>query len=202
MSERKRVRGQNAKYSLNPVQVDSSTWFYEEPKGLLIVRQCRNLDGEYIQTEQFTIPWRKLISSVDRHKATRRKLSDLIERVEKATGPDREIDYEIARTIEGYANAPTDLEGIQAADHGAGIWPDGGQPGRYTASLDAAIALVERVLPDANCYGVEKDPRSWIAHVSRNQVDSGHWLKEAEHKTAPLALLSALLRALSIKETE
>ena len=66
---------------------------------------------------------------------------------------------------------------------------------RYTDSIDAAIALCKRVLPDANCYGVGKDKTGWSAFVSRNSVESGHWLVEAEAHTAPIALCLAIMKA-------
>jgi hypothetical protein len=67
---------------------------------------------------------------------------------------------------------------------------------RYSGSIDAALALVERLLPDANTYGISKTPKEWEAFVSRNYVKEGHWLHEEQAPTGPLALLAALLSAL------
>lgn len=106
-------------------------------------------------------------------------LKELLERCKAATGPDRNTDA----MLHHFA-----LDGV-----GTGNWHD--SP-RYTASVDASLALVERKLPDANCYGVEREPRGWTAYVSRNEVPSGHWLNEATGSTAPLAILCALLQAL------
>jgi broad specificity phosphatase PhoE len=77
-------------------------------------------------------------------------LSALLERVEAATGPDRGLDVFIAQAVE----KPTDMlngmmfdEAIERFPHDlAGIanhWPIA----PYTSSLDAALALVARVLP-------------------------------------------------------
>lgn len=134
---------------------------------------------------------------------TRPKPEQLVERLEKATGPDRNLDFAIH---EAFFPMPQERitpnvklpEGFGKDAMSLAMDP---RPS-YTASLDAAIVLVERVLPEANCYGVEKDPRSWTGYVSRNNVDNGHWLKEAEHKTAPMALLLALLRALRNDDKE
>lgn len=68
-------------------------------------------------------------------------------------------------------------------------------------SIDAAVALVERVLPDANTVGVEKNPKRATGYVARNYVHSGHWMREADAATPPLAILAALLSALEQKES-
>lgn len=59
-------------------------------------------------------------------------LQSLLERVEGATGADREIDSRLNRLA--YGDTPV-------------LWPKGSRSKPYTASLDAALALVERVLP-------------------------------------------------------
>lgn len=52
--------------SLKPQQVDASTWFYEEPKGICVVRQLRNKDDVLVQSDMFYLPWRKVAASVER----------------------------------------------------------------------------------------------------------------------------------------
>ena len=120
--------------------------------------------------------------------AQREDLQHLRERVERATELDaelfREVVYEVMENggdlSAAFARRREVLELFAVG-----------------ARLDAALALVERVLPAANCMGVERSPAGWTAYVSRNYVHDGHWLYEAEARpTAPLALLSALLRAL------
>jgi len=44
------------KYRLEPITIDANSWFYEGPKGLLIVHEARDKDGTFIQTDQFIIP--------------------------------------------------------------------------------------------------------------------------------------------------
>ena len=82
------------------------------------------------------------------------ELGELIERVEKLTGPDREVDCEIAWAT-GWDIEATNYSGTwrrafpswrgvgERTHRAADNW---GVP-PFTASLDAAVALVERVLP-------------------------------------------------------
>jgi len=126
-------------------------------------------------------------------------LSGLIERLERATGPDRELDVWLAMALErpttllngqtfseAVAALPNDLHGI--ARH----WPI--EP--LTASLDAALALVERVRPGEwievsgprkYLYIPAPVPNHWLAVVG----DSRGW-----GFTPALALCLALLRTL------
>jgi hypothetical protein len=124
------------------------------------------------------------------------KYADIIDRLEKATGRNRDIDVAIAAAaIPKSAGSWIDQDHPWCNDH-----PEDEEAPEFTASIDAAIALVERMLPEANCYGVEKEPKCWTGYVSRNCVSDGHWLKEASAPTAPAALLIALFRALEAKE--
>jgi hypothetical protein len=66
----------------------------------------------------------------------------------------------------------------------------------YTTSIDAALALADRVLPEMNCVGFDKSPSGVEAYVSRNNVDSGHWFETGWHKSSPaIALCIAILKA-------
>lgn len=113
------------------------------------------------------------------------ELRELLARVEAATDWDPELDSALVRAF--------------LSDYEAGLNQSPGLRA-YTASIDAAIDLVERALPAANRYGIDFEPRyKWTAYVSRNSVTSGHWHHEAEAPTAPLAMLMALLRALIAK---
>lgn len=128
-------------------------------------------------------------------------LQGLLERVEKASGPDREVDLLI---VELFPESP-------AADIVVGRvrrWIDARQPHQYsanafnagqlpyTASLDAALALVERVLP-----GSVSD----VLHEARAAVGRKHalhirfWKPDVDGPYAAAlarAVLAALLKAL------
>jgi hypothetical protein len=147
------------------------------------------------------------------------KYADLIERVEKASGPDREIDWLIACGLDHdhmreYAEA---WEGDSVTRYAripgkelATIDTDSGErrttsikPDYYSSSLDAAIGLVERVLPPPG-YHVrsigQDDHWNWIAAIGEG-YPSNH-RRVFRSKSDPgspnpaLAVLSALLRAL------
>jgi hypothetical protein len=105
-------------------------------------------------------------------------LSALLERVEKAEGPRYELDQAINRAVDSWQPAV---------------------PPPYTASLDAALALVERVLPGHRSI-VERahDGTGWAMiqtgpEEPRNMTDA---------PTPALALISALLKALASKGVE
>ena len=119
-------------------------------------------------------------------------LDALIERLEKLEGADRGVDGLIARDVDGWV-PHFDLEGDRLLEwhdfgghwHRAGTHPKGAAckarsdsyPGferecpSYTASLDAALALVARVLP------------GWGFHFGSNIDDTFH--AEVEHRMAP-----------------
>jgi hypothetical protein len=112
------------------------------------------------------------------------EIEALIERVEKATGPDRELDISICDELG---------------------WPDkawAGYPAGPTSSLDAAVALVERLLPgifyiiakgktrgDEPLYGV------------RLLFGTDEPIGEAEHDNRECCIVLATLRALQQKAT-
>lgn len=140
----------------------------------------------------------------------------LLERVEKAEGPDRELDCEIAVAVGGFYVLPERYPGggvlyCHDADDGTSIMP--GQANdmlvpAYTASMDAALALVKRALP-----------RWWLHSLHEHRTDirlrgdvhdrigpHGHWecglqietggsLQVGRAQSLPLAILAALLRA-------
>lgn len=158
-------------------------------------------------------------------------LKALRERIAALKEPDRETDCEIAVALDGYFEAPPPYEGgprtfgyvdTEGARVTPGLGGDGEVP-RYTASLDAALALVERLLPGWGRqvgsplskpagYG---DAVGFYASVFRERRpgEPGFWpgcydqagaLADPPNvrpyaPTAPMAILRALLAAL---ETE
>lgn len=127
------------------------------------------------------------------------ELTELLERVRKAEGPDRELDFWLTCLVQNggrLGQFRSASAWVEAATHFGWNSP------RFTSSIDAAVGLVERILSEANYYGADRDPGGWSAYVSRNNVPSGHWVFEAEHKTAPLAILAALLQALIAQQEQ
>ena len=117
-------------------------------------------------------------------------LPALISRVAAAQGPDREIDFAVGETVLGLKRCNEELPA-------GGLCKEVHEADHYTASLDAAVAMVERVLPNANCDGIERLRDLFIGYVGRSYCpDEEQWHVEAEHKTRPLALLLAALRAI------
>lgn len=124
------------------------------------------------------------------------EIEGLIERLEKATGPDRELDAHLL----GYFGWRTD-------GFGRAIDPDG-LPcltiPDLLASLDAALALVERVRPGAwyrlGCGRNHPDEPLYGAQLLLPDVpgdEDGAVIGEGEHEASlALAVLIALLRTL------
>jgi hypothetical protein len=137
-------------------------------------------------------------------------LKELLERVEKAEGADREIDGAVYVALEcipndGRKGANGMTFNRQFAPHlrneGGKLWPTTIHDAPYyTASLDAALALCERVLPGwewqviyapKHCDGAGCS----YAGVCDEIGDPMHSVALAGKRPA-LALLSAMLRAL------
>lgn len=123
------------------------------------------------------------------------KYEDLIERLEKVTGPDRGIDRDIAEHIVGtkYRSTQRGREWLEDSHGGVETWTR--YPVPYTASIDAAIALIEKILPGSeleitNLYGV--------ARVTLHDVENSFHGSDPCNRINT-ALLIALFRALEAK---
>jgi hypothetical protein len=85
---------------------------------------------------------------------TRERWIALAERCEKATGPDREIDAAIFLAINPAFSAPEwklyggGFRHIYDSSDARILPPASHTPGRYTASLDAITALIQKELPE------------------------------------------------------
>ena len=147
-------------------------------------------------------------------------LAGLIERLEGSSGPDREIDVWLWALSE-----KVDLEWqgttLVAGYHGVVGWCDPGKLSRnfrtnrdtrgpgsippFTASIDAAVAFVERVLPGSYWRVARHEPQlarlpgsgPFWASVGAPGEQEGAW-----GNTAPLAILIASLKALQEREGE
>ena len=49
-----------------PMTIDNDNWYYEENKGVCIVHRVEDSSGNYLRTDQFYIPWKKLLESIRR----------------------------------------------------------------------------------------------------------------------------------------
>lgn len=67
------VRVRPNQLSLEPQNVDRYTWYYEEPKGICVIRQLRNKDDVLYQSDTFYLPWKKLETSVERYRDAKSK---------------------------------------------------------------------------------------------------------------------------------
>jgi hypothetical protein len=98
------------------------------------------------------------------------ELQALQQRVEAATGSDRELDRELARLLGGGASAA---------------------PPDYTASVDHCVDLVHRVLPGWSWH-VGWDATGVLPYATLHRETQ---LVQASAPTVPLALLRAPFRA-------
>lgn len=122
-------------------------------------------------------------------------LRSLLVRVEAATGPDRELDGRIWAATAGVTILEWDGAGALWKDEHGGLrhQRDDRIPA-YTASIDAAVALVEQMLPGWG-WSIERSGQSFNGAVW-DEYD----FDEAGCRSAPSALLVAFLRALMEKE--
>lgn len=144
--------------------------------------------------------------------ADRAKIEALIARVEKLGGPDREVDARVA-SVDGLNFGWCGDDGWSCGKRGCpgcgdpiGLsdgrhsypqdWRDDEHLPRYTASLDAVIALAERVLSGSNGgWAIGYDPDAKQKYHAR--FFCAELVPHSHAPTAPVALLLALLRALA-----
>lgn len=115
-------------------------------------------------------------------------MKDLIERLEKATGPDRQLDADILNTCGHQALDRGPRIGWEWRRDGKGIWSRMPSP---TASIDAALTL----LPDGYAWTICNRPfqKDFWASVADPYDDGGG--NPAIGKTAATALTAAALKA-------
>lgn len=133
-------------------------------------------------------------------------LKAVLEKVKSATGPDRELDQEIAFATQFRPDERHDLLGSFVAHeakhdyHTAWIahapWRgDWGIP-RYTASIDACAALIELKLPARWEYHMGTCGEDDMPWASITEPDEPCRDFAASAPTIPLAAIEALLSAL------
>lgn len=135
--------------------------------------------------------------------------SKLISRVEAASGPDRELDCYLQAALE--YKQPVRVVGPPAYDpqrYFCNPLPETNWIGydllnttpRYTASLDAAVALVEKVLPQAGGTTTFGPAHMFVAMITDRPGGGEKYLGKAA--TPALALVSALLKAMQAQGRE
>lgn len=120
-------------------------------------------------------------------------LADLLARVEAAAGPDRELDARLYVQLIARLQNPAIEQMIQERSvrlPGSNVWLDGAKDWavpRFTASLDAALALCERLGLDGwhILYSAMVDWRAHTTGISLNRL--------------PLCVIAAMLKALIAK---
>ncbi len=120
--------------------------------------------------------------------------AELIARLEALTGSDREADEAIAR-LTGWS--PTG--GIPATGAPSHWYSTAFGMPAYTASLDAAVALVERVLPEWEWQAGDDAHFGKYGAVYQSRSEGGAGLSDDDMVSAatpPIGLLIATLRAL------
>jgi len=132
-------------------------------------------------------------------------LKALRARVAEATGPDRDLDADICVALQYCPDDASDRDGrsMVRADEMIVIIVDGRWsfgPPKLTGSVDAALALSERVMPE-ELWGLIRLDRP--ARIGRTTVYGARcgWRGLVNAVTPPLAILAATLDAL-IAQTE
>ena len=136
-------------------------------------------------------------------------LAELLERVRAATGPDRSIDVAIAIAFPPEGEKRRELS--DASTRCGQYWyshkyEEGSRSAlEFTASIDAALALTERMLPGWS-WKIVGEPGAVYPHcaVVRNAATLSDVAEAfvASHRTPSLAILSALLAALIAQEPQ
>lgn len=126
-------------------------------------------------------------------------LAGLVERVGKASGPDEQLDLDIAEAV-GVIHRDERGKLFMPDDFGGRVYGGLGDHilvGDLTSSIDAALALVAKVLPGAADYSISV----WLVAGNHDRPTARIWNDDVEFRSRganpALALLLALLSALT-----
>ena len=61
-----------APLNYGPVEIDEDSWYYEDKTGIDLIHEERDLEGNFIKTVHIKIPWRKLVTTMERFNKARR----------------------------------------------------------------------------------------------------------------------------------
>ena len=120
----------------------------------------------------------------------------LVERIEGATGPDRELDCRVWCAVGG-----------NSVDHfevACAVVPDLNQwmAPRYTASLDAAMTLVPSEFYMGRLHQWVADNFRWACDLARKDMTGGKRISAEDCATPALAIAAASLRARITERTD
>lgn len=130
-------------------------------------------------------------------------LREIADRVEKLSGPDREVDEAIHAAIglpPPQIVHSTTMDGVQT-----GLVVSGCLPKRYTASADAALTLVPAGLSLGFTVPYQRDAIVsvfWPRPRAELWKPLGQAVGRGEAATTPLALTAAALRALAVSQEQ
>lgn len=126
--------------------------------------------------------------------------AEIITALEGASGPDRKLDAHIWGLVDDRPLVDLGADRFSKRDPEDAIAFD--LPPLYTSSLDACIELIERVLPEAHWHVQTVERRADGLYLA--QVWTGFKVnaREATAKSAPIAFLTALFRALEAQRPE
>jgi len=114
------------------------------------------------------------------------ELSSLQQRIEAATGADRDLDADIDRLIRRVVNDPPDADPDPTPD----AIP------AYTASVDQCLELLHVVLPDWHWH-IGRDASGVFPYAA---LSKGKTVISADGTSVPLVLLTAMIRAVKVPE--
>lgn len=124
-----------------------------------------------------------------------RRLRTLLYRVEHAKGPDRDLDYDVLKTlfdISGFDRSATDPDVCRPAPYWKEAIP------KISSSIDAAVELLGCLRPGWHIL-LATAPNGALCNIgSRGTINPADdlWLPQGVAATPPLALLAAILRSM------
>lgn len=123
-------------------------------------------------------------------------MDELIEKLEKATGPDRELDLSIADVF-GFKQTIVNLSAcpplFPKADKFKGIWRDGSKTAcpKYTLSIDAALTLTDLILLQLSDIGADGLPFAVLGDPSPTPTREYIGIASSKAKAICIAALRA-----------
>ncbi len=127
--------------------------------------------------------------------------ADLISRLEKATGPNFSLECEVAY-VTGYWPKDRISRTVRRIDGCLSVWftdgPDLPLPPPVTASVDAAIALAERLLPGWDWHRLPGGEME--VYRSGSGADEEEVFFSSRHSSPAIALVIATIRAVEAQE--